>query len=434
MNTPLFDMIKEYAERDMTRAHTPGHSGKGGLPKEYRDFMKYDLTEIKGLDELYRPNGVILKAENLCKDVFGSGATLFSAGGCTLAIQTMLSLAASDGDTVVCARNVHAGVLNACAFIGADVRFVLPDENDDFRINAADIENALINTNAKAVILTSPNYYGALSDIKSISNFCRRHGAKLLVDNAHGTHLIKFGLHPITLGADMSADSAHKTLPVLTGGAYLQIKDGALYRKAKSNMSVFGSTSPSYPIMASLDIARDFLKSDESDKLFFALKDRVQKLKLAAHKNGIRTVGGLCDPTRLTLDLGKNAEKYADIFRRNGVEPELCDGRYIVLILTVFHDERDFKRIESAIGECECAGTPKYDMFTLPKRTMSLRQAMFSESETVDISKAIGRISAENTFCCPPGTASVVCGEIIDENAINRLILSGKSSVSVVKE
>lgn len=434
MTAPLFEQMKRYAESDITRAHTPGHSGRGGLTGALSEYMKYDLTEVADLDDLYHARGVIAQAEKLCESVFKSGATLFSAGGCTLAIQTMLALALREGDTLICARNVHTSVLNTCCLLGINADFVLPDENDGFRIRPEDIDKALKARRAAAVIITSPNYYGALCDISKISKICLRHGALLLVDNAHGTHLIKFGLHPISLGADMTADSAHKTLPVLTGGAYLHIKDGVRLRDAKRAMATFGSTSPSYPVMASLDLAREYLESKESSEQFQRLKQRTYDLKKAAEAAGIRTLGGLCDPVRLTLDFGENADTALQIFRQHRIEPEMCDGRFIVLILTPFHTERDFERIAQAIRSCpSTAAETASRRYSIPERAMPIRQAYFAPSETISVEASVGRISACNVFACPPGTAIAVCGEVIDEKTVQLLKAAGERTVQAVK-
>ena len=256
MDTPIYDFLKGYAASGTVRCHMPGH--KGRLPALGSEL---DITEISGADSLFEASGIIRESERGMSSLYGTADTFYSAGGSTLCIQAMLAAMKQEGRTVVAARNVHRAFLNAAALLGLDVKWVMPDYTDGIlsgTLSPGDIERALADTSNACVYLTSPDYTGRMADIRAVSAICRRYGAPLLADNAHGAHLrfMPTDCHPITLGADMCCDSAHKTLPALTGAAMLHTSSERYAGVLRQCMSLFASTSPSYPIMASLDLCR----------------------------------------------------------------------------------------------------------------------------------------------------------------------------------
>ena len=433
MPTPLYDAVRRYIETNPVRAHTPGHSGAAAPLACLKDVLKWDVTEARTLDSLYHPDGPIAQAEALASDYFGTAATLFCAGGNTLALQTMLALALRRGQTLLCGRNVHAGVINACALLQVQLAFVSPAPSDQFRIRPADLRRALQKHRPAAVLVTSPNYYGAVSDIAAIAALCREHGIPLLVDNAHGTHLRLFGRHPISLGASMSADSAHKTLPVLTGGAFLQLNDPAYTAAAKQKMALFGSTSPSYPILLSLDLARAYCAGQDAAAAYQQTARQVSLLKQAAHTRGIPTVDGDCDPMRLTLDTGCNGRQTADLLWQHGVSCELWDDRYVVLLFTPFHTPAQIDAVYKALQHCPPAGTPAETPVWDNTTVLPLWEALNRDTQTVSPGQSAGRIAAQTVFYCPPGIPAVLPGERISQNTARFLKNSSISGVLVVK-
>lgn len=424
-NTPLYTALREHLAKKQASFHTPGHKGRF-LPK---DLYELDLTELPDTDSLFESDGCIRAAEEAARELFHSRATYFSAGGCTLCIQAMFRLAAPQGGKVISSRVIHRSAVNTMALLGIEPVWVRPRPDAGpclaGRFHPEDVEKALAgNPDAKAVYVTSPDYYGVLADIQGLSAVCHAHGVPLLVDNAHGTHLALLGKHPLALGADLTACSAHKTLPVLTGGAFLNIGDTEISRKlnfaerAKEAMALFGSTSPAYPVMVSLDLARAWAM-EQGKEAWEKLAVRMVKIKEIAREKGLLLPLGETDPTRLaigTLPAGMTGEEAGDFFRKKGVEPEHEDGGYLVCIATPFNTEEELDRLEMAVkalpDACtEVEGTPALP--SLPPVRRMPREAVLAFQEAVPLEKAVGRVAGEAACPCPPGVPIVMPGEEI---------------------
>lgn len=445
METPIYSFLKQLAKDDISRLHMPGH--KGNHPcDELHEISRFDVTEMTGADSLYAPEGIILQAEENTAALYQARHTSFCAGGSTLCIQTMLALAASPGDTVIAARNAHTAFINSCALLDITPYWVKPNYNDNFgvsgEITPKAIEAALNSApHAKAVYITSPDYLGCISDVKAIAALCKKHHKPLLVDNAHGAHL-KFtesDLHPMTLGADICCDSPHKTLPVFTGGAYLHVSQHStiIKREVKAKMSLFGSTSPSYLILMSLDLNNQYLaQSAKAD--FTKLQTTVKNLYALAAEKGFEPIAQSTDLTKLTLDgysVGMTGEALALHFRQHKVECEYASVRHVVLMLSPQNTPLDIERIQAAIASIEV--TPSIVStdapFTLPQAVMSVRQATFCKKELLSIDDVIGKIAGETKIKCPPGVPIVIAGEVIDINTQKLLKKSSILSMNVVK-
>lgn len=441
--TPLYTALKSHANLHRASFHTPGH--KNSKMARLYNFFDLDFTELPDTDSLYEASGVIKKAENLMSDLYCTQQTLFSAGGCSLCIQTMLKLALPYGGKIIASRMIHKSAVNTMALLNADVRWVMPKIDDHtglfLQAEPKNIESILAQeSNIACVYITSPDYFGHLADITGISKVCKRHNVPLLVDNAHGSHLkfLQEDIHPITLGADMVADSAHKTLPVLTGGALLHIADSKIAPHARTAMSIFGSTSPSYPIMASLDVCQSWLRRN-GKAAFFALQKEISKIKEIAAQKGILDDCGNVDPVRLTLNVSKigiSGDYAAEYFRQNGIEPELSTRKRVVFIATPMNSPEDFERLAMAIKNLHPAGDTlplRYPTFELPVIKKSLHSALFSPSERIDSCNSVGRVSASTVCPCPPGIPILVPGEMITENSVKNLLHYGIFLIDVIK-
>ncbi|MBS5343678.1 MAG: aminotransferase class V-fold PLP-dependent enzyme [Clostridium sp.] len=442
--TPLYSALVQHHRIGRSAFHTPGHSGK---PISYLNhLLELDVTELPDTDSLFEAEHVILQAEHHAAQVFGTTRTLFSAGGCTLCIQAMLRLVSADSNkkTILTDRILHRSAVNAMALLDLHPVWLLPraDAGLGFpgRIHSDDVEALLKQyQDVAAVYITSPDYFGVLADIKSISEVCHRYHVPLLVDNAHGSHLFLTpeNLHPIHLGADMTACSAHKTLPVLTGGAFLNIASDIYAANAKDAMALFGSTSPSYPIMASLDLCMQWAET-KGKEAYLQLQKRVVKMKEMAAAKGIAIPLGETDPVRITLQtasLGITGEEAAEIFRDHFVEPEYADNANLVLITTPFHTEQDFLRVEQAIQALPNRKPLKLNSVfpSLPNSVMSVRQAVFSAWEEIDLEDSVGRIAATTACPCPPGVPVVMPGEMITEEIVMFLKNYRFLTIKVVK-
>lgn len=434
MNTPIYSQLLKHKNLDYSPFHTPGHKNAGFFPDH---LLQLDFTELPDTDALYEADGIILETENNLAKLFSAQRSVISSGGCTLAIQTMLRLACRHGNKILFARNIHRSAVNTCALLDIIPKWILPQSESGFftgRISPEDVETEFLKDNEiSALYVTSPDYYGEMTDIKALSEICRKYNKLLLVDNAHGSHLafLKENRHPIHLGADMSACSLHKTLPVLTGGAVLNIGNPEFAEDAKTAMSLFGSTSPSYPVMASIDLCCRYLAERGADE-YKLLEERVLQIKELAKNHGIIQPSGLCDNTRICIGT-PNIKNQIDFFHSLKIEPEFCDGENAVFICTPFNRERDFKRLETAVSKIHGQSEKKSLTFTLPEIALTPREAVLAETERISVQNASGRIAAESACPCPPGIPVVMPGEIIDKNTVAQLRAYRFPYITVVK-
>lgn len=446
MNTPICDFVRDYAQSRALRLHMPGHKGIGPLGME-----KLDITEIAGADSLYEASGIIRESENNASVLFGC-PTFYSTEGSSLCIRAMVYLAClcarqrGKRPVVAAGRNAHKAFLSAAALMDADVIWLSPDVQESYlscALSADDVERALTAADEipAAVYITSPDYLGNTVDIRAIAEVCHRLGALLIMDNAHGAYLrfLPESRHPMDLGADMCCDSAHKTLPVLTGGAYLHIAAGApemLAAQAKSALALFGSTSPSYLILQSLDAANRYLADGYRDKLagFVEKVDRA-KARLGSHGYWLRGD----EPLKLTFDAklyGYRGTELADILAAKGIVCEFADPDFLVFMVTPETGNAGLERMVSAML-CVPKRTPMNErppVFGIPERAMSIRGAIFAVSETIPVRKSTGRVLSATTVGCPPAVPIVVSGERIDAGAVKCFGYYGIDTCTVVKE
>lgn len=442
MNTPIYDFLQKYADSETTRLHMPGHKGK-----IYCDPLAavypYDITEIKGADELFSPLGIIKESEKNAAKLYNTKGTFYSAGGSTLCIQTMLALAAKPKTTVIAPRNVHKAFINACVLLDLDVSWVYPSESNDdntiisYSYSLDDIEKAIKEAEKPACIyITSPDYYGRTADIEGISKLAKKYKLPLLIDNAHGAHLafLEENIHPITIGADMCCDSAHKTLPVLTGGAYLHINNEKYLPFVKDTMALFGSTSPSYLIMCSLDLCNDYIENQIKEDLSDITKHiNALKEKLSPSWSIIKS-----EPLKLsvlTASDGVDGNALSEHMRKFGIECEYSDESSIVFLFSSLNSSEDTDALFNAFSEFKKPSVKKElwpVIIPRPKKAMSLREATLSENEIIPTEKALGRICGKTKVTCPPGIAVTAGGEVIDEECIVMFKKYSIGEVSVV--
>lgn len=431
MNTPIVDFVKNYARSDASRLHMPGHKGVSFLGCE-----NLDITEINGADALYQAQGIIAESERNATCLFGSLGTFYSAGGSSQSIKAMMSLAKNGKKdfTVLAARNVHKSFIYACALLDIKVRWLM-SENSEFSlcrciITPGQLENELKKEKADAVYITSPDYLGGMNDIASLTEVAHEYGALMLVDNAHGAYLrfLHESLHPISLGADMCCDSAHKTLPVLTGGAYLHINNEKFIKDAKSALEMFGSTSPSYLILQSLDMCNAYLNDGYEEKLEKCIQ-KIDNLKEELRKNGWETIKS--DPLKLTV-LTKGTD-FAEKLRISGIECEYEDPDYTVMMFTPETDDETYKKVIDAAGKCSERLTPENLQMPLPQKMLSIREAIFADSEEISVENSAGRIVADTSVGCPPAVPVVISGEIISKEAVKAMQYYSIDKIKVVK-
>lgn len=442
MKTPIVSFLKSYQEKSPVRMHMPGHKGAGIL-----GFEGMDLTEIYGADELFAAEGIIKESEQNASNLFGC-PTYYSTQGSTLCIQTMCTILCQDAKSkgkkpkILAGRNAHRSFIHAAALLDFEIEWLYG--NSDYlscKIHAEDLEKAIIESLPTAVYLTNPDYLGNLLDIKSLASVCKKHNVLLAIDNAHGAYLrfLKDSLYPIDLGADLCCDSAHKTLPVLTGGAYLHLSDSlnqVWKNDVKHFMEYFSSTSPSYLIMASLDAANEVLDTTFKSSLFECIQ-RVDGLKNTLVQHGYTILSG--EPMKITIstkEFGYTGNEIANLLMECDIYPEFYDSDYIVLMPSPYNTKDDLKRLETCL--CGIEGKPilvnKPPKLEQSKKAMNVRQALFSSSITLDVSKSLGQVCSSVTVSCPPAILPVIPGEVISESSIEVMKYYGIETIRVVKE
>lgn len=438
MKAPICDFINEYINKDTVRFHMPGHKGKALL-----GFEKYDITEFTGADCLYDAKGIIMESEANATSLFGSGQSLYSCEGSSLCIRAMVYLAKTysqgNGNYVLAGRNAHSSFISACALNDLDVKWLYSGKGESYlscKITEEILENTLgsVDNLPCCVYITSPDYLGNICDVESLSRVCKRYGVPLLVDNAHGAYLrfLEHDLHPISQGADMCCDSAHKTLPVLTGGAYLHISKNApefFKEQGKSALALFGSTSPSYLILASLDYANKLLCDGYGKKINALAKSLKEFEKYRFIK--------INEPLKLTVEaskIGHRGQDFAKILENNGIMCEFYDKDFCVLMITPENDALQLEKLKNVLSQIDIKGEitqSNYDLIT-PVKKMSIREAIYSKRVRVPLENALGRVLASPNITCPPAVSLIVCGEEFNESVIKLCKEYGIDSCYVV--
>ena len=439
MNAPFYNKIKQYAEdKSVRRFHMPGHKGKADLG--FDPIMKYDVTEVERTDNLYFPQDSLIEAEKLAAKLFDVKTTIFCAGGATLGNQTALSF--FQKKKVLFERNIHISAFNATMLLDIEPVFVYNKTDREtgvvLPIEANDIETALEkNNDISAVFLTSPNYYGLCTDCEEIKKICNSYGVTLIVDNSHGAHL-KFAGNEndeATKGnhcADIIIDSAHKTLPVLTGGAFIHFNIDVNREDVCARMLAFGSTSPSFLILSSLDFARAWC--EENREKFKATRKKIEEMKQRLKNNGITVVSSkIYDPLRLCI-AASNADEIDEELQKRSIIPEMCSGQCVVFMFSPFNSEDEIDLLEKTLIELSPKAPMKTEDFSFPKTNFvcSPKDAYFGQTAEIDVKNAVGRTAARSVIPYPPGVPILFPGEQITEQTANYLIKRKTEKVKVI--
>lgn len=439
MKTPICDYVNRYAQSDALRLHMPGHKGRGALGVE-----TLDITEISGADSLYEAQGVIRESEENAGALFGC-PTVYSTEGASQCIRAMVQLAMLHAKRqgrkplIAAGRNAHKAFLSAAALLDLDVMWLYGEKQENYlscTLTPDDLEKTFSQKKITAVYITSPDYLGNMADIGALAKVCHAHNALLLVDNAHGAYLrfLPQSLHPMDLGADLCCSSAHKTLPVLTGGAYLHTT-AALAEGAKEALALFGSTSPSYLILQSLDACNPCLENYGEKLARFVPK--VGELRERLGEKGFLLYGN--EPMKLTLrtkPYGYPGTELAACLERKGIVCEFADPDFLVLMPTPETGEKGLARLEEALLSIpkRLAITGEAPGFCPCEQVCSIRQAMLSPSRKVAVTESLGRVLASPSVGCPPAVPIVVSGERIGESALSAFRYYGITQCCVIED
>jgi lysine decarboxylase len=446
-DAPLYEAVREYIKRDMVPFHMPGHSQGKGAPKLLKrlfgqEFFDFDLTEVSGLDYLHYAHGVIRKAEDLAADLYGTRATFFLVNGTTAGIHAMILSTIKKGDKIIIGRNSHRSVIGGIIEAGAVPIFVQPEFNEEFGIITNITPESIAKTikenpDAKAVHITTPNYYGFQGRIKEMIDLVHKHDMYVLVDEAHAAHFPfnkKFPKSAIKYGADIIAQSAHKTLPTLTQTSFLHVvSDRVNVDRVEQVLGLIESSSPSYIFMISMDIARRemALRGEELwDKAISVseyAREEISKIpgfkvtsSALINHNDINAF----DPIKLTInvqELGYCGFAFESYLNDHNIEIELSDLQNVLLFITIGTLYKDVDKLISVLRKVppkkhkSSVRMPKFPPAS--KFAMLPNDAFNSAYEPVYLKDSIGRISWGIVAPYPPGIPVFVPGMEITSDA-----------------
>lgn len=451
--TPLFDALMEYVNRETIPFHVPGHKKGVGIDEEFKNFIgqnpfKIDVTVFKLVDSLHHPTGPIKKAQKLAADAYGSDAAFFSIHGTSGAIQAMIMSVVSAGDKIIIPRNVHKSITAGIILSGAIPVYMQPALDKKVGIahgvTPETVEETLKeNPDAKAVLVINPTYYGVATDIKKIADMVHSYDIPLIVDEAHGPHLgfnDKLPVSAMKSGADICAQSTHKIIGALTQCSLLQVRSERVdINRVQQILSLLQTTSPSYILMASLDCARRQIALNGQELL-----DKTIELSNYARNEINKIPGFYCfgkeilgnegvyalDPTKITItcrDLGITGYDLDMILsNKYYIQVELSD-LYNILAVGSFGDTKE--SIDSLINalkeiseEYYGKGNKKSDFIDVPAIPPQIkipREAFNSSKTPISLKESIGMISGEFLMAYPPGIPILCPGEEITQEIID---------------
>lgn len=451
--TPLFDAVAGYAGQGIIRFHMPGHKGGGGVHRRLLDFLgegtfRLDVTGVMGLDDLHEPSGIIRRAQELAAEAFGGDHSFFLVNGTTAGLHAMILATCAPGDKIIVARNMHKSALAGVILSGAHPVYVKPET--DLSIGLAmgvtpeAVEEALeAHPDARAVLLVSPTYYGVTSDLQSIAEAVRARGIPLLVDEAHGPHFRfheELPLPALEAGADACAHGMHKILGGMTQASILHVREGRIdVPRLKRVLGLIQTTSASYVLMASLDVARMQMATRGRELIGRAI-DLAGRLR-----SGVRAIPGLTsfgrenlgrpgffglDPTKVTVcvkDIGLSGQEAEAFLReRHGIQVELSDLFNVLFIVGFGNTDEEIARLIAALDDLvECAPLERRSrtvelleaagrfgpLPSVPPLAAYPREAFDRPSVATPLDRAVGGICAELVTCYPPGIPIICPGE-----------------------
>ena len=439
MKNELYSRLKEYHQRNTVRMHMPGHKQKGESDPLWQGIHSLDVTEIRGMDDLHAPEGILKEAMARAARLWGAEESFFLVGSATAGILAAVScVLGTSGKEVLLARNCHKSVYHACELMAAEPHYLLPaweEESGTFgAVTAEAVREALERYPATVlVVLTSPTYEGVLSDVAGIARVCREKGAVLLVDEAHGAHLELHGVFAggaVKAGADLVVQSLHKTLPALTQCALLHRGsdrvDGAALRR---RLQMLQTSSPSYLLMASMDRCVRRMES-EGETLLSSWRDSVRSLREGAAS--LRNIAlfspasGGFDPTKITLhslDPSCSGKELARRLEERGVVAEMSLWQNCLLYTGAMTDREDARRTLDALRRID--GTmqrgellPVSYCSALPKAKESFSRALALPTEEIPLREAAGRICADYLWAYPPGIPLLCPGEVAEPEVL----------------
>ncbi|MCF8565370.1 aminotransferase class I/II-fold pyridoxal phosphate-dependent enzyme [Alicyclobacillus tolerans] len=463
--TPLYSKLLSHIGRQPIQFHIPGHKRGRGMESSFHEFvgdnaLSMDLINITPLDDLHHPSGPIRLAQELAAEAFGADATFFSVQGTSTAIMTMVLAAVKPGEKILVPRNVHKSVLTAIILSGARPVFLHPELDPNFGIahglSLKTVEEALQeHADAKAVVVINPTYFGVACDLEGIVEAAHRRNIPVLVDEAHGVHTRFHEALPMSAmqaGADMAATSVHKLGGSMTQSSVLNVQGPRVDpRHVQVILSMLTTTSTSYLLLASLDVARKELALFGRERLDKAISLANYAREAMNRIDGLYCMGSevlsgsatyALDPTKLTVsvkDLGVTGYEVERILREQfNIEVELSDLYNILCIVSWGDEKSDIDQLVEALRSIaeerkDAIGKrPIYvELPAMPELNMFPREAFYTATETVPLRDAVGRTIAEMIMVYPPGIPILLPGEIVTEHNVHYIEENLKAGLPV---
>lgn len=463
--TPLFDALMEYVNNNTIPFHVPGHKKGVGMAKKFLDFvgknvLSMDVTVFQQVDSLHKPTGPIKYAQELAAEAFGADATFFSIHGTSGAIQAMILSVMGEEEKIIVPRNIHKSVTSGIILSGAIPVYMQPeiDKNIGVALNVTPetVERALRDhPDAKAVLIINPTYYGVSTDIVKIAEIVHDYGAILMVDEAHGPHLKfneKLPISAMEAGADICAQSTHKIIGSMTQSSMLHVKGDRIdINRVKQVMSLLQTTSPSYILLASLDVARMQMATEGRELL-----DKTIELAEYARRE-INNIKGLyCfgeeivgrdgaydfDPTKVTITakgLGISGHQLERILaERYYIQPELSDMYNVLCVFSIGDTKekvdyllRALREISDELYNENIEIAKPIDIPEIPEQVVSPRYAFGSSTVALPLRESVGQISAEFLMAYPPGIPVLCPGERITLEIIEYVDKMKEANLSI---
>lgn len=441
---PLVEAMIKYKNANVYPLHTPGHKGGRGmadlLRRELGESVVMDVSLMSELDDIHEPETYIAEAQRLAAETYGSDACFWAVNGTSQAIHAMLMTAVKPGEKVLVPRNAHRSVAGGLILGDIQPVFMEPDYSEEFgiytQISAATVQQKLQeHSDIKAVLLTSPNYYGIAADIRKIAEICHQRKIPLLVDEAHGAHLgfsDKLPASALQCGADAVAQSTHKLIGAMTQCSMLHIRQGLLdVQQAADVMSILTTTSPNYLLMASLDAARAQLQSCGAQMAEHAAAAAAKLRRLCRSFQGLKVLaeqdaqGYRLDTTKVTVNVsawGYSGVEAGELLRQAGIAVELVDAQNVLFLVTYADDNREFddilEKIACVLSRMEANKKQQQIKISLPELPqtdmgLSVREVFFGKKVSIPFAESIGKVCAEQISFYPPGIPILLPGEII---------------------
>lgn len=446
---PLYCALVREAEQNKIRMHMPGHKGIAFPGFDPERCFSIDYTELRQTGNLYEGVPPIADAERLMAVAYGAENCFFLTGGATQGIMTAMAAVCKPGSRVLIDRGSHKSVWSAMVHLGLDPEYIYPDRVEPWDIAApitAEQVAVLLdrNTDIAAVLITSPTYYGVCSDVSAIAQISHQRNIPLIVDAAHGAHFPYLNIATASeLGADLMVCSAHKTLPVFGSGAMLFANSLFDPAEIRRRSSLFGTSSPSYLVMASMDAARAYLEHEGGERYREVARGLIELRKTVRSQSGFIPFEAGGDPARLVVNTsvaGLSGYKAAELLEADyHIVPEMADARNVVLLFTCADSAEQIGAVERALldlclrsagvmsakREADC---PK------PVKKMSPREAAYAKTTQIPLPDSAGRIAGEPLSLYPPGIPAVAPGEELQSEHIEYLRANGFDRLITVIE